>query len=129
MPLHMDSLVGACAHSFTVSHNPSIHSPIHPPVRPGGELFDHVYHKGSLPEADAACIMQQLASFLAYAHSKHIMHRWVDRLVLKLSWQEFLALATGQGGHCPSLWVVRQHNTGTGCVPAEHHPRAVVWSG
>jgi serine/threonine protein kinase len=46
-----------------------------PRVYAGGDLLDHVYQAGALPEADAACITRQLASFLAYAHSKHVMHR------------------------------------------------------
>jgi serine/threonine protein kinase len=44
-------------------------------VLTGGELFDYVYKLDHLPEAEAAQYMQHLASFLAYAHSRHIVHR------------------------------------------------------
>jgi serine/threonine protein kinase len=40
-------------------------------------LFDHVYKLDHLPENEAAHYMAQLASFLAYAHSKNIIHRCV----------------------------------------------------
>lgn len=46
-------------------------------LMPGGELFDYVYKLDHLPEVEAAYYTQQLASFLAYAHSKLIIHRWV----------------------------------------------------
>jgi len=44
----------------------------------GGELFDQIVARGQFSEADAVNIMRSLLDFVAYAHSKHIMHRWVE---------------------------------------------------
>lgn len=55
-------------------------------VVPGGELFDYVYKLDHLPEAEAAYYTQQLASFLAYAHSKLIIHRCVS-LWRRILWE------------------------------------------
>ncbi|CAI5489510.1 unnamed protein product [Closterium sp. Naga37s-1] len=41
----------------------------------GGELFDEVVRRGRLPERDAALIFRQIASAVAFCHSKNIMHR------------------------------------------------------
>lgn len=41
----------------------------------GGELFDQIIRSGHMTEAMAANKAQQLISFLAHAHSKHVIHR------------------------------------------------------
>ncbi|CAI5940592.1 unnamed protein product [Closterium sp. NIES-65] len=41
----------------------------------GGELFDEVVRRGRLPEREAALIFRQIASAVAFCHSKNIMHR------------------------------------------------------
>eukprot|EP00878_Enallax_costatus_P010384 GHUV01010837.1.p1 GENE.GHUV01010837.1~~GHUV01010837.1.p1 ORF type:complete len:453 (+),score=145.23 GHUV01010837.1:840-2198(+) len=41
----------------------------------GGELFDQIIRSGHMTEAMAAAKAQQLVSFLAHAHSKHVIHR------------------------------------------------------
>lgn len=42
----------------------------------GGELFDNmVVNDGAFTEADAACIMRQVASAMLYAHGRGIAHR------------------------------------------------------
>jgi len=41
----------------------------------GGELFDRVVSRGSLPEAEAADIARQVLSAVAYMHSKGVVHR------------------------------------------------------
>eukprot|EP00775_Hariotina_reticulata_P010807 gene10807-10963_t len=41
----------------------------------GGELFDQIIRSGHMTEAVAAAKAQQLLSFLAHAHSKHVIHR------------------------------------------------------
>lgn len=43
----------------------------------GGELFDQIIRSGHMTEAMAANKAKQLISFLAHAHSKHVIHRWV----------------------------------------------------
>jgi serine/threonine protein kinase len=42
----------------------------------GGELFDQIINKGHFTERDAAVIMRALLDVMAYAHSKHIVHRY-----------------------------------------------------
>lgn len=41
----------------------------------GGELFDQIIAKGHFSEKDAAEKMHCLLDFIAYAHSKNIIHR------------------------------------------------------
>lgn len=41
----------------------------------GGELFDQIVARGHFSEQDAVGIMRALLDFVAYAHSKHIVHR------------------------------------------------------
>lgn len=41
----------------------------------GGELFDQIVARGQFSEQDAVDIMRALLDFVAYAHSKHIVHR------------------------------------------------------
>jgi calcium-dependent protein kinase len=41
----------------------------------GGELFDMIISRGHFSEKDAAEKMQRLLDFIAYAHSKNIIHR------------------------------------------------------
>ncbi|CAI5958815.1 unnamed protein product [Closterium sp. NIES-65] len=41
----------------------------------GGELFDEVVRRGRLPEKEAALIFRQIASAVAFCHSKGVMHR------------------------------------------------------
>jgi serine/threonine protein kinase len=41
----------------------------------GGELFDQIVARGQFSEQDAVGIMRALLDFVAYAHSKHIVHR------------------------------------------------------
>lgn len=43
----------------------------------GGELFDQIISKGHFTERDAAVIMRALLDVMAFAHSKHIVHRCV----------------------------------------------------
>jgi calcium-dependent protein kinase len=43
----------------------------------GGELFDRIISRGHFSERDAAVIMRSLLDFISFAHSKHIVHRWV----------------------------------------------------
>lgn len=44
----------------------------------GGELFDQIVSRGHFSEQDAVNIMRSLLDFVAFAHSKHIVHRWVQ---------------------------------------------------
>lgn len=44
----------------------------------GGELFDQIIKSGHMTEAMAAAKAKQLISFLAHAHSKHVIHRYVS---------------------------------------------------
>lgn len=41
----------------------------------GGELFDQIVARGHFSEQDAVGIMRALLDFVAFAHSKHIVHR------------------------------------------------------
>lgn len=41
----------------------------------GGELFDQIIQRPYYSERDAAAIMKQLLSGVAYCHSKKIVHR------------------------------------------------------
>lgn len=41
----------------------------------GGELFDRIYNKGSFYESDAAAIIKNVTSGVAYLHSHGIVHR------------------------------------------------------
>ena len=41
----------------------------------GGELFDYVVRKGTLSEAEAAAVLRDVASAVAYMHSQHVIHR------------------------------------------------------
>ena len=41
----------------------------------GGELFDKIVELNSFSEKDAASLVQQIASIIAYLHSKDIVHR------------------------------------------------------
>lgn len=41
----------------------------------GGELFDQIVARGQFSEQDAVDIMRALLDFVAFAHSKHIVHR------------------------------------------------------
>ena len=41
----------------------------------GGELFDRIIEKGSYPEKDAADLVKQILSAVAYMHSKGVIHR------------------------------------------------------
>eukprot|EP00937_MAST-01D_sp_MAST-1D-sp2_P000194 g194.t1 len=41
----------------------------------GGELFDHIIDKGTLSEAEAAGVIKQVASSLAYCHKQGVVHR------------------------------------------------------
>ena len=41
----------------------------------GGELFDEIINRGKFGERDAAVLMKQLLSCIAYCHSHQIMHR------------------------------------------------------
>lgn len=41
----------------------------------GGELFDRIYSRGSLHEADAAQLMKQVTSGVAHLHANGIVHR------------------------------------------------------
>mmetsp|Transcript_83599 Transcript_83599/g.258511 ORF Transcript_83599/g.258511 Transcript_83599/m.258511 type:complete len:598 (-) Transcript_83599:107-1900(-) len=41
----------------------------------GGELFDRIVQRGSFSEADAAQVMQQVASALVYCHQHGVVHR------------------------------------------------------
>ncbi|GJP32945.1 hypothetical protein CLOM_g7608 [Closterium sp. NIES-68] len=41
----------------------------------GGELFDEVVRRGRLPEKEAALLFRQIASAVAFCHSKGVMHR------------------------------------------------------
>mmetsp|Transcript_5611 Transcript_5611/g.23322 ORF Transcript_5611/g.23322 Transcript_5611/m.23322 type:complete len:440 (-) Transcript_5611:675-1994(-) len=41
----------------------------------GGELFDYVVGKGSLSEQEAATILRDVASAIAYMHDKNVIHR------------------------------------------------------
>jgi serine/threonine protein kinase len=41
----------------------------------GGELFDEIIARGRFEEKDAANILQQLLSAIAYCHSKNVCHR------------------------------------------------------
>jgi hypothetical protein len=43
----------------------------------GGEMFDHLCAKGPYSEADAAQIIRQVASALAFLHGIGIVHRYV----------------------------------------------------
>lgn len=42
----------------------------------GGELFDQIIRSGHMTETLASAKAQQLISFLAHAHSKHVIHRY-----------------------------------------------------
>lgn len=42
----------------------------------GGEIFDQIIRSGYMSEKVAAEKTGQLLSFLAHAHSKHVIHRW-----------------------------------------------------
>ena len=42
---------------------------------PGGELFDEIIERGSFTEKQAAVVMQQVISAIAYCHSKNVAHR------------------------------------------------------
>jgi hypothetical protein len=42
----------------------------------GGEIFDQIIRSGHMTERVAAAKAEQLVSFLAHAHSKHVIHRW-----------------------------------------------------
>ncbi|CAJ1355415.1 unnamed protein product [Effrenium voratum] len=42
---------------------------------PGGELFDHVVDRGHLSEHEAARVIRQVASALAYCHQHGVVHR------------------------------------------------------
>ena len=44
---------------------------------PGGELFDHVVDRGHLSEHEAARVIRQVASALAYCHQHGVVHRAV----------------------------------------------------
>ena len=48
----------------------------------GGELFDQIVSRGHFSEQDAVGIMRSLLDFVAFAHSKHIVHRWVQLQLL-----------------------------------------------
>ncbi len=41
----------------------------------GGQLLEHICEKGSFTEKDAALIMRQVLSALAYAHKNKIVHK------------------------------------------------------
>lgn len=41
----------------------------------GGEIFDQIIRSGYMSEKVAAEKAGQLLSFLAHAHSKHVIHR------------------------------------------------------
>ena len=41
----------------------------------GGELFDEIIDRGKFSEKEAAIVMKQLLSSIAYCHSHNIMHR------------------------------------------------------
>ncbi|CAI5470781.1 unnamed protein product [Closterium sp. Yama58-4] len=41
----------------------------------GGELFEEVVRRGRLPEKEAALLFRQIASAVAFCHSKGVMHR------------------------------------------------------
>jgi serine/threonine protein kinase len=42
---------------------------------PGGELFDFVVERGFLRESMAATVLRQMASAIAYMHSRNVIHR------------------------------------------------------
>jgi calcium-dependent protein kinase len=41
----------------------------------GGELFDEILHRGSFTEMDAAKVIKQLLSAIAYCHGSQVCHR------------------------------------------------------
>ncbi len=41
----------------------------------GGELFDEIVARQSFKEQDAALVIKQVLSAMAYCHSKHVAHR------------------------------------------------------
>ena len=53
----------------------------------GGELFEHIQHKGTYTEADAAKFMRQLVDAIAYCERQHVIHRDVkpENLILTLA--------------------------------------------
>jgi serine/threonine protein kinase len=46
----------------------------------GGEIFDQIIRSGYMSEKVAAEKAGQLLSFLAHAHKKHVIHRFVKTL-------------------------------------------------
>ena len=46
-----------------------------PPRVTGGELFDRIVEKGSYTEKDAADLIKQVLSAVAYMHSEGVVHR------------------------------------------------------
>ena len=98
-----------------------------------GELYDQLRQHGPLPEPTVARYIQQLATALAYTHSKHVIHRDIKPENLLLSHDHVLKIADfGWSVHAPG------GRRGTVCgtldyLPPEmverrgHDARADVW--
>lgn len=56
------------------------------PWHAGGEIFDQIIRSGYMSEKVAAEKAGQLLSFLAHAHSKHVIHRCVHVCAAALHW-------------------------------------------
>ncbi|WIA37170.1 hypothetical protein OEZ86_014127 [Tetradesmus obliquus] len=74
----------------------------------GGELFDQIIRSGHMTEAMAANKAKQLISFLAHAHSKHVIHRDIKP-------ENLLLLKTDRE---PVLKVI-DYGCSTFCVPGK----------
>jgi serine/threonine protein kinase len=61
----------------------------------GGEIFDQIIRSGYMSEKVAAEKAGQLLSFLAHAHKKHVIHRWVK---LPLTFSVVVAPSSTCGG-------------------------------
>eukprot|EP00879_Flechtneria_rotunda_P029180 GHRR01031460.1.p2 GENE.GHRR01031460.1~~GHRR01031460.1.p2 ORF type:complete len:122 (+),score=41.22 GHRR01031460.1:1343-1708(+) len=73
----------------------------------GGELFDQIISKGHFSERDAAVSMRALLDFISYAHSKHIVHRYVACSTAVTSSTQMacpVSCRSASGRCCPYVW-------------------------
>ncbi len=71
----------------------------------GGELFDQIISKGHFSEKDAAEKMRSLLDFIAFAHSKNIIHRQV---ILSGFWHQ-VSCPEGLSPSSPQRSQAREH--------------------